>query len=123
MENNNTGIAIFNQICEVNELDPDKIREVAQKQQPAGQSNNTDEAELLIRTAFSFKAKALTRKLELGSTSDSDNISDGEEYSIGADSAAPSFIINEDFINNKYSEDEARRLIDALGKIRLPIRA
>lgn len=117
-----TGLAIFKQICEVNDLDPDKIKEIAQKQQPSSQ-NQTDEVEYLIRTVFNHKAKALTKKLELGSTSDSDYIRDGEEYSIGADPAAPSFTINEDFIHTKYSEDEARRLIEALGQVMLPIAA
>lgn len=117
-----TGLAIFKQICDVNDLDPDKIKEIAQKKQPDSQ-NKIEEVEHLIRTVFDYKAKTLTRKLELGSTSESEHIRDGEEYSIGADPDTPSFTINEEFIHSKYSEDEAKRLIEALGQVMLPIRA
>jgi hypothetical protein len=113
---------IFRQICDVNGLDPEKIREISMTKF-RGAGNTPINAEQLIRTAFNYKAQSLVKSLELGSTSENKNISDGKEYTIGADPAAPFFVINEEFINKKYSEDEAHRLIEALGKIMLPIRA
>lgn len=116
----NKDIAVFRQVCEVNELDPEQIRKMAQQQKsssPAG----TSEAELLITTAFNVKAKKVVQGLSLGTTSDSENIKAGEEYAINPDPSAPSFTINEDFIHAKYSESEAEKLIEALGKVMLPV--
>lgn len=117
-----TGIAIFKQICEVNNLDPEQVRKKA-KEQDDRQKEDDEGAEFLIRVAFNLKAKQLIKGLDLGSTSGSESITEGEEYSISPDPAAPSFTINEEFINSKYSEGEAAKLIGALGKIMLPIRA
>lgn len=108
--------AIFEQVCEVNDLDPEKIRSITQEH-----TGNTIPAEQLIRAAFNYKAKLVVKGLDVGSTSGNEHIQEGDEYSISSDPAAPSFVINEDFINNKYSENEAKRLIEALGKVRMPV--
>lgn len=120
-KNDNIGDNIFTQICQVNDLDPDKIREVAQQQKKS--KTESDNPEYLISTAFNYRARQLVKGLELGSTINHENIQQGNEYTINPDPAAPSFTINEDYIHQKYSEAEAKALIDALGKVMLPIRA
>lgn len=112
----NKDIAIFRQVCEVNDLDPETIRSIAQER-----TGDTASADQLIRTAFNYKARLAVKGLELGSTSGSEHIQEGEEYSLSSDPAAPSFVINEDFIHRKYSEGEAQRLIDALRDVRMPV--
>lgn len=122
MDKETIGLAIFKQICEVNELDEQQVRAAAQETSNSAKGKSS-EAEHLIRTAFHQKAMRLVQDLELNSGAGTQAIKEGEEYTIIADPAAPSFTVNEDLIQSKYSKEDADKLIDALGQVMLPVRA
>jgi len=116
MENKEeTGIAIFNQICEVNTLDPDTIREEA-----TANGSQASDAEALIREAFRYRANELVAELNLSSNS---SMTNGKEYQADGDPTAPSFTVNDAYIRQMYDADEADQIISALGQVQLPIRA
>lgn len=115
-------VAIFYQICEVNDLDPQLIKEEAKKNSP-GNEGEDQQAEHLIRTAFRYRANALVVDLGIDLSSGNGSISEGKEYNADGDPAAPSFTINDEFIRKTYSAEEAEKMIAALGGVQLPIRA
>lgn len=100
--------AIFNQICTANDLNPQVIKDEADK----------DTVDSLIRAAFRHRANALVADLKL-----KESLTEGKEYKADGDPAAPSFTINEDYIRRTYGEDKAERIIAALGQVQLPIQA
>lgn len=123
MENKTeTELAIFKQVCEVNGLDPQAIREEARRTNPE-KHDEDDQAGSLIRAAFRHRANALVAGLYIGSNSSNSSMADGKEYTADGDPAAPSFIINEAYIRKTYSADEADKIIAALGQVQLPIQA
>ncbi|WP_162052133.1 hypothetical protein [Pontibacter pamirensis] len=101
-----TEAAIFKQICKVNELDPQVIRKEV--------NGNTIDA--LIRTAFHQRANTLVADLDTNVS-----MTEGKEYNADGDPAAPSFTINEEYICETYSKDNADKIIAALGQVQLPI--
>ncbi|GAA4424889.1 hypothetical protein GCM10023188_05220 [Pontibacter saemangeumensis] len=111
--------AIFEQICEVNDLDPQVIRAEAKhnNNRKHGPGENIDR---LIRTAFRHRANELVAELDISS---SNSVEEGKEYQADGDPAAPSFTINEAYIRTKYSEAEAKQIIAALGRVQLPIQS
>ncbi|RDV10386.1 hypothetical protein DXT99_26405 [Pontibacter diazotrophicus] len=100
--------AIFNQICTANDLDPQVIKDEADK----------DTADSLIRTAFWHRANALVADLNIDGS-----LTEGKEYNADGDPAAPSFTINEQYIREKYGADKAGKIIEALKGVQLPIQA
>ncbi|MCC9138329.1 hypothetical protein ACFSKU_21740 [Pontibacter silvestris] len=113
-------IAIFHQVCEVNELDPQVITKEAQERFP-DKFKEDKNAERLIWTALDHRAKALIDSISADISGEVKG--EGEEYTIDGDPAAPSFMIHDEYIHNKYSEEEAAKLIDVLGQVQLPITA
>lgn len=110
-------MALFRQICEINELDPQVIEEAAVAHRP-GKPN---EVETLIWTAFNYRAHELVKEAGLISEENKAGLTDKKAYTIDCDPAAPSFKVNEDFIRSKYAEEEAEKLVQALGQVRLPV--
>ena len=120
MENKKeTELAVFEQICQVNDLDPQAIREEAEQHEPETHSSR-ENGETLIRAAFRHRANALVANLGITGKS---VLTEGREYKADGDPAAPSFTINEDYIREAYSSDEAEKIIDALGQVQLPVQA
>lgn len=113
-----TELAIYKQICQVNDLDPQAIREEA-KQDSLSNQQESEKVDLLIKAAFRHRANALVADLDIASG----GITDGKEYTADGDPAAPSFVINEDYIRRNYPADEAEKIITALGHVQLPIQA
>lgn len=113
-------IAIFHQVCEVNELDPETISKEAEDLFPDKFKESKD-AEKLIWTALDHRAKALIESL--GASFINEVKEDKELYSIDGDPAAPSFMIHDEYIRSKYGEEEAAKIIDVLGQVQLPITA
>ncbi|MFD2999307.1 hypothetical protein ACFS7Z_02955 [Pontibacter toksunensis] len=113
MDNKETEAAIFDQICKVNDLDPQVIKKEA----------DGENVDALIRTAFRHRANALVADLDIESGSKNGSLTEGKEYKADGDPAAPSFTINEEYIRKTYSEDKAEKIIDALGQVQLPIQA
>ena len=111
--------AIFEQICEVNGLDPQVIREEAKHNNP-GQQGAGENIDGLIRAAFRHRANELVADLDISS---SNSMEEGKEYHADGDPAAPSFTVNEAYIRARYSEAEAKQIIAALGHVQLPIQA
>ncbi len=105
-------MAVFHQICQINEIDPQAIQQQVLANS-TGQLQNDKQAENLIRTALDSRAKALMQSINLPGA--------GGEYVIDSDPAAPSFQIKEDFIRSKYNEVDAKKLIDVLGQVKLPV--
>ncbi|GHA55909.1 hypothetical protein [Pontibacter akesuensis] len=114
--------AIFKQICTVNELDPQKIREEAQERFPEKFRQQNNE-ELLIWTAFDHKARTLVQSITATENQDHSLDHAAELYSIDGDPAAPAFVINDKAIQDIYDKDKAAKLIEVLGQVKLPIRA
>lgn len=121
-KNTESEVAIFHQICEVNGLDPQSIKEEAKRNNTANKEED-QQADLLIRTAFSHRANALVAEHDVDLSSGNGSITDGKEYSADGDPAAPSFMVNDDYIRKTYPADEAEKMIAALGQVQLPIRA
>ncbi|WP_187261931.1 hypothetical protein [Pontibacter beigongshangensis] len=121
MENQqNKGLAIFKQICEVNELDPETVRAEAQKNH-SEKMRARSEAEKLVWTALDLRARALLQKT--GAKTMESIKGDGGEYSIDADPAAPGFVVNEDTIRSKHQASIAEYIIEALAGVKLPVQA
>lgn len=120
MENKTeTELAIFKQVCEVNGLDPQVIREAARRSNP-GKQRESENVDALIREAFRHRASELVADLEISSNN---GMTEGKEYTADGDPAAPSFTINEDYIREAYPADEAEKVIAALGQVQLPVQA
>ncbi len=109
-------LALFRQICDINELDPQVIEEAAVAHHPDKQND----AETLIWTAFDYRAHKLAQETGLVSEEDT-GLSDTKAYTIDSDPAAPSFKINEDYIRGEFAQEEAEKLIQALGQVKLPV--
>ncbi len=117
-DQNEKDMAVFQQICEVNELDPQAImNEVEQTSE--GDSATGGNIEKLIWTAFDHRARTLLQSLEQGSGIKGDKA----EYKIDSDPTAPAFVVNEDYIRNQYDAGTADEIISALGHVQLPITA
>ncbi|GAB3536208.1 hypothetical protein GCM10027443_26160 [Pontibacter brevis] len=101
-------LAIFNQICTANDLDPQVIKEEA----------DSDTVDALIRAAFRHRANVLVADLKLDK-----KLAEGKEYKADGDPAAPSFTINEDYIRENYGAGKAAKIIAALGDVQMPIQA
>jgi hypothetical protein len=114
-EHINIGMAVFRQICEINEIDPQVIQQEAQQQTAAQEENR--QAELLIKSALDHRAKTLIRSINLSEEAGNE----GKEYSIDGDPAAPSFHIREEFIRSSYAKVDADKLIEVLGQVKLPV--
>lgn len=120
MENEKeTALAVFEQICQVNDLDPQLIREEAKQREP-GKFSGGENGETLIRAAFRHRANALVTNLGIIAKS---SLTEGKEYKADGDPAAPSFTINEDYIRGAYPTDTAEKIIEALGQVQLPVQA
>lgn len=115
----NRDMAVFEQICEINELDPQAIEEEAQSRFPDKFKVGKD-TERLIWTAFDSRAKSLISQVVQETSHDAEQLT-GTIYTIDGDPAAPAFVINEDAIRSQYSPDKAAEIIDALGKVQLPV--
>lgn len=90
MENKETEAAIFNQLCKVNDLDPQAIAKDA----------NGNSVNALIRAAFQYHANTLVADLNI----DSGSLTEGKEYMADGDPAAPSFTINEEYITRHTAQ-------------------
>jgi len=120
MENKKeTELAVFEQICQVNDLDPQAITKEAEQRDP-DKRRGGENADFLIRTAFRFRANALVANLDLAADN---GLTEGKEYKADGDPAAPSFTINEDYIREAYPADQAEKIIAALGQVQLPVQA
>ncbi|MBX0334225.1 hypothetical protein K3G39_13360 [Pontibacter sp. HSC-14F20] len=115
----NRDMAAFEQVCEVNELDPQAIEEEAQSRFPDKFRTGKD-PERLIWSALDFRAKALISQVVQETNHDAEQLTD-KVYTIDGDPAAPAFVINEDAIRSQYSPDKAAEIIDVLGQVKLPI--
>ncbi|MDO6388727.1 hypothetical protein Q4E40_01225 [Pontibacter sp. BT731] len=111
----NRDMAVFEQVCEINELDPQAITEEAHKRFP-DKFKTGKNPEQLIWTAYDHRAKALINSV----TQEAERKTD-QAYTIDGDPAAPAFVINEDAIRSQYSADKATAIIDALGQVQLPV--
>ncbi|WP_018478770.1 hypothetical protein [Pontibacter roseus] len=117
MENNlERDLAVFQQVCEVNELDPQTITEEAQRRFPDSFTKGPN-AERFIWTALDHRAQALLQGI---ATQESDTLNKQHMYTIDADPAAPSFVIQEDRIRSQYG-GKAEKIIEALGQVQLPV--
>lgn len=121
-KNTESEVAIFKQICEVNGLDPQSIKEEAKRNKISNKEED-QQADFLIRTAFRLRANALVSELDVDLRNGNGSITEGKEYNADGDPAAPSFMVNDDYIRKTYPADEAEKIIAALGQVQLPIRA
>jgi hypothetical protein len=113
-------MAVFHQVCEVNELDPEVITQEAKTQFPDLFRNGPD-VEQLIRTALDYRALTLMKSITPEAGTKDNQKRDAAAYTIDGDPAAPSFVINEEAIRSRYSTAEAAKIIDALGQVKLPV--
>jgi hypothetical protein len=111
-----TGMAVFKQICEINEIDPQVILEEVGKQ-PAEKLDENERAEKFIRAALEHRAIALIQSIN--TAQEAGNA--GGEFEIDADPAAPSFQINEELIRSKYDSADAEKIIEVLAQVQLPV--
>ena len=112
----NRDMAVFHQVCEVNELDPEAIEAEARQRFPGD-----EQAERLIWTALDHRAQALIASVAQADGSDSGRQQDKAAYTIDGDPAAPSFVINEAAIRSQYDAEQADSIIEALGQVQLPV--
>jgi len=117
-DHNDIYISVFHQICEVNDLDPEAITAEAEERFPERLKEGQD-AEKLIWTALDTRARTLIANVDQGNTFKGDKTA----YTIDGDPAAPSFVINEENIRSLYPAEKASEIIDALGQVKLPVRA
>ncbi|MBF8965043.1 hypothetical protein I0P70_17480 [Pontibacter sp. FD36] len=115
----NRDMAVFQQVCEINELDPQAIEEEAQSRFP-DKFKEGKNPERLIWTAFDSRAKSLISQVVQNINLDAEQLTD-KVYTIDGDPAAPAFVINEDAIRSQYSPEKAAEIIDALGQVQLPV--
>jgi hypothetical protein len=113
----NTEMAIFRQICKINELDPQAIKEEASQRFPEKLKEGAHES-TLIWTAFDHRAKALAKSVL---SSGEPDVSEGKAYAIDSDPEAPSFVINEEAIKKDYGEEKGADLIEVLGHVKMPV--
>lgn len=113
-------MAVFHQVCEVNELEPEVITKEANTRFP-DQSRNEPDAEQLIRTALDYRARNLMKSITPEAGTEVNQKGNAAAYTIDGDPAAPSFVINEDVIRSRYSTAEAAKIIEALGQVKLPV--
>ncbi|MHC2991814.1 hypothetical protein OB13_09535 [Pontibacter sp. HJ8] len=113
-------MAVFHQVCEVNELEPEVITKEAKTQFPDRFRNGSD-AEHLIRTALDYRARTLIKSIEPEAENEDNLQGNAPAYTIDGDPAAPSFVINEEAIRNQYDTEKASKIIDALGQVKLPV--
>lgn len=116
-DHNDIYISVFHQICEVNDLDPQAIVAEAQERFPE-KFKDGQNAEKLIWSALDHRARAIIASVNQGDTLKDDK----EAYTIDGDPAAPSFVINEENIRSQNAE-KAAEIIDALGQVKMPVRA
>ncbi|MFT2008004.1 hypothetical protein ACMA1I_04955 [Pontibacter sp. 13R65] len=112
--------AIFLQICDVNDLDPEMIKAESQTKS-SEKLRSRGEAEVWIYTALNYRAMQLLQEAGLATTTPLKG--DGGEYSIDADPAAPAFVINEDTVRSKHEHEVAEQIINALAEVKLPVQA
>jgi hypothetical protein len=112
----NRDMAVFHQVCEVNELDPKKIEAEAHKRFPG-----EERAERLIWTALDHRARSLIGSVVQQAGTDNSRQQGKSAYTIDGDPGAPSFVINEAAIRSQYDDDKATRIIEALGQVQLPV--
>ena len=115
----NRDMALFEQVCEINELDPKAISEEAHRRFPDEFKNGVS-PERLIWTAFDHRASALISSVTQEATRHESKQTD-QAYTIDGDPAAPAFVINEDAIRSQHSAATAAAIIDALGQVQLPV--
>ncbi|MCP2045419.1 hypothetical protein [Pontibacter sp. HSC-36F09] len=115
----NRDMAVFEQVCEINELDPQAITEEAYKRFPDAFKAGKN-PERLIWTAFDHRASALIGSLTQ-EAEQNEGTQTNQAYTIDCDPAAPAFVINEDAIKSQYSAATAAAIIDALGQVQLPV--
>ncbi|WP_299824815.1 hypothetical protein [uncultured Pontibacter sp.] len=109
-------LALFEQICNINALNPEAIKEEAQQRFPDKFENGLD-VERLIWTAFDHRAKTLMDGIGNATPADAGKAA----YTIDADPAAPAFMVNERNILSQYNPETARNIIDALGQVQMPV--
>ncbi|TXK50515.1 hypothetical protein FVR03_04850 [Pontibacter qinzhouensis] len=120
MDQEKMASAVFQQICEVNDLNPTAIAAAMEESTAgAGKLAGKTEAEKLIWTALDQRARVLLQQPGLDLTAAIKG--DGGEYAIDPDPAAPAFVIQEDTIRSKHGQALAEKLIEALGQVKLPV--
>jgi hypothetical protein len=113
----NTEMAIFRQICEINELDPQAIKEEAKQRFPNKFKEGEHES-TLIWTAFDHRAKELAKSV--GNSGES-GVAEGRAYTIDSDPAGPSFTINEEAIRQEHGAEKGAAFIEALRQVKMPV--
>jgi hypothetical protein len=112
----NTELAIFRQVCMINELDPSAITAEANQRFPSRFKEGPHES-TLIWTAFDHRAKALAKAV----LPSGEEIAEGKAYTIDSDPDGPSFVVNEEAIRQAYGAEKGAALIEALGHVKMPV--
>lgn len=115
----NRDLAVFQQVCDANELNPKAISEEARRRFP-DKFRDGENAEHLIWTALDHRASALINSV-MRDNPDREQQRTSAAYTIDGDPAAPAFVINEEAIRSQYGADKAAKIIDVLSQVQLPV--